>query len=387
MMRSIQFLAICLIYAAVISTAFGQDDPAVTPEQIKQAEEVMKKTQDMGPWENQTQVIEDATDKIFEQQGWNSESDQFTRTVMRDISKIPPWKPVERQEVFLDAFSERFGLTHDQRTQFGNDLQREGMTLTIKHFKDIIPVALDAAQTRAKQEPFTAEQVQEWSYRLKPLMDDGLDSVQRVANRLEKTMTPEQRDKLRTDMQSFIRRHHDVDKMMDNWKAGKWTPSDFGLQNDPIHAGAMAAVAADSAVKNELVATAELRSPPDEKKIASDESAWDKYVKWFCRTYQCTPTQRGQAESILKNAKSEAIRYRSSRRERIEKAQRAVATAMSLERRTAANTELENQLKPISERFEQMKKSLYEGLLTTQQRQLLPQESKREQASAKAVGR
>ena len=50
MMRSIQFLAICLIYAAVISTAFSQDDPAVTPEQIKQAEEVMKKTQDMGPW-------------------------------------------------------------------------------------------------------------------------------------------------------------------------------------------------------------------------------------------------------------------------------------------------------------------------------------------------
>jgi hypothetical protein len=379
MKSKVRIFLVCLFGGSTFITQVrAQDDIPVTKEQIEQAEEVIKKTQEMGPWESQTQVIDDATDKIFEQQGWNSESDQFTREVMREVSKIPPWQPVERQRVFLDKFTERLSLTHDQRNQLDGDLQREGMTLMIKHFKDVVPIAMDAAQTRARQEPFTAEQVQEWSHRLKPVLDDGLDSIQRVAMKLEKTMTPEQQEKLRTDMASLIRRHHDVEKLVSKWQSGGWTPADMGLQNDPIHAGAMANYNAVSAQKTSLVEAATSGQRPDEKAIAFEESAWDKYVKWFCKAYQCTPTQQSQAEAILKNAKSVAVRYRASRRDRIEEAQKQVKAAATMERRIATKKELENQLKPISDQFEQMKKRLYEGLLTTKQRQLLPQEPKRD---------
>ena len=360
-----------LALALCAATALRGQEPRplpLAPDQLKQANEVMEAAKKIGPWENQSQVLEEATDQIFTQHNWNSEPDQFARQLMRDVGRIAPWRANERQEVFLNAVQERLKLTHDQRTQLDSAFRQETMTFAMRHFKDIVPVVLEVAKTRAGNEPFTPEQVQDWSNRLRPMMDEGMQVIQRVAGRLDKTMTAEQRELLQADLRAFVHRHEDMKKMVEKWQSGNWSPADWGLHNDPVHAGAMAEHRAREAEKNALVQAARSAEMPDEAAAAVNESAWDKYVKWFCTTYECDERQRTQADAILRKSKKEAIAYREYKMDAIEQWGRRIVGEKDGGKLVAAQTELQRLLAPISQTFERMKRQLA-SLLTVQQRQ------------------
>jgi len=346
----------------------AQEEQRELKEQVRGVQEVMNVAKSIGPWESQFQIIDEATDNVFRQQGWNSEPDLFARDVLRQVGVIAPWRPREREEVFLNAVQSRFSLTHDQRTSLAADMRREAMAMTIKHFKDALPVVLDMASTRARNQAFTPEQVQEWSRRLKPMMDEGAQMMERVADRLKRTMTEEQRRRLDEDMRAFQRRHKDVRRMVERWEDGKWTPADWGLQNDPLHAVAAARHSAIEAQKNALVEQARLASNPDEPRISVNESSWDRYVKWFCSTYQCDARQRSMSDSILRGSKKEAMDYRAARRDVIERYEALAASSESSGQRENAEAELARLLAPISQVFERMKLRLYQEVLTTEQR-------------------
>ncbi len=349
------------------------DEPADAPpkasaKQIKQLGQLEETAEKLGSWENQYQFLEDATDNIFRQQGWDSEADQYARNLVRDVGRISPFKPHERSKVFMDNLQVRYGLTHDQRTLVYNNMQQETIKVTMKHLKSSLPIALEIIRTRTSQEPFSAEQVQRWSRVMKPLMDDSLSSLQSVVERLGKTMTREQRARLDVDMKALLRRHHDVEKMVAEWQAGNWNPTHWGLQNDPVHAGAMADYLAAEAEKNARVEEARLKKGLDEDKIATDESTWDLYVRRFCSKYECTDAQRTQADSILKSSKKVAFNHRNARRLLIEKYERVSKTAESAEERAVGATLLKGQLARIGLIFERMKNRLHLQVLTTEQR-------------------
>lgn len=357
------------IWAAVLPLRGQEPRPLpLPPDQLKQANEVMEAAKKIGPWESQTQVLEEATDHFFLQQNWNSEPDQFARQLMRDVGRIAPWNPHERQDVFLNAVQERLKLTHDQRSQLDNSFRQETMTFAMKHFKDVVPIMLDVAKARANNDPFTPEQVQDWSNRLRPMMDEGMQVIQRVSSRLEKTMTAEQRELLQADMRAFVRRHEDSKKLVEKWAAGGWSPADWGLQNDPVHAGAMAEHRAREAEKNALVEAKRGTQMPDEKTASMDESAWDKYVKWFCSAYQCDERQRVQADAILKKSKKDAIAYREHKKDLIAQWERRIAGEKDASKLGAAQTELQRLLAPITQTYDRMKRQLA-SLLTGAQRQ------------------
>lgn len=350
--------------------ALAQDIPEASPKQMKQVKQLQDDAQKLGAWDTQYLLIEEAVDNIFQQHGWNSEADVFARDLARDVGRISPWKPRERINAFLDGLQVRYSLTHDQRTSLDGDIQREAMIATIKHLKDTLPVAMEIVRTRAKQEPFTAEQVQRWSRRWKPLMDDSLRTVERVTDQLKKTMTEEQRKTLESDMKALLKRHHDMEKMVEKWQAGNWNPADWGLQNDPIHAGAMAEYLALEAEKNERVEAAKDKKGLDEDKIATDESGWDRYVRQFCNKYECTDAQRTTANAILKNCKKEAIDYRNAHRDLIEKHERLSKTAETEALRNQHATALQTELEPIAKGFERLKARLHGQVLTTKQRRM-----------------
>jgi hypothetical protein len=249
-----------------------------------------------------------------------------------------------------------------------NNMQQETMKVTMKHLKSSLPIALEIIRTRTSQEPFTAQQVQRWSRMMKPLMDDSLGALQNVVERLGKTMTREQRARLDGDLKALLRRHHDMEKMVAEWQAGNWNPTHWGLQNDPLHAGAMADYLAAEAEKNARVEEARLKKGLDEDKIATDESAWDMYVRQFCSKYECTDAQRTQADSILKGSKKAAFDHRNARRPLIEKYERLSKTANNAEERALGATLLEGQLARIGLIFERMKNRLHLQVLTTEQR-------------------
>jgi hypothetical protein len=337
-------------------------------ERLRQAAQLMDVAKSVGPWDRQYQIMDEATENVFSQQGWNSEPDHFARNVMREVGRVPPWEPQKRQEVFLNQLQGRYGLTHDQLRQFDKDFQREGMTLAVKHFKDVFPIVLEAAKTRAADEPFTPDQVQRWTTKLRPLLDEGAETIERVTGKLMRTMTPDQRRVIETDLKAFRRRHNDVKQMAERWASGKWTPADWGLQNDPVHAGEMFNAAASAAERDALVEQVLIAKRPDEERIARSEDEWERYVKWFCNTYQCDDRQRSTAAGILAGSRKEAIAYRAAKRDVITQFEGAIRQTDDGQRRKSLGGELDRVLQPISDTFERMKRRLYEEVLTTAQR-------------------
>ncbi|HVP10022.1 MAG TPA: hypothetical protein VMV94_02425 [Phycisphaerae bacterium] len=377
--------------AGVVLFALGlpaqaQNQPEVTPQDIEQLKEVQKNADLIGSWDQQYVVIDQATNNVFQQQGWTSEPDQYAQTLMRDVGRIPPWKPQERQEAFMNALQARYNLSPDQRSNMNSEIQRETLLVTAKHFKEILPVAMEVVKTRAANEPFTPEQVQRWSTAIKPIMADALDSMQRVTGNLKKTMTPEQQQLLDADVSALVKRHHDVTEMVKRWEQGGWNPTDWGLQDDPIHLAAMDAYRRSNAAKDALVAAA------NEKKIAidninpTDDSAWDRYVKLFCDKYGCTDVQRTAAQAILKGSKQEAISIRDARRDQIAKCEQLIQkSAGSPEQLKIQQEELKRLLAPIGDIFNRMKNRLWEQVLTTEQRKLGPPEGQPQRPAAPAT--
>ena len=276
--------------------AWAGEPEKPSPGMLKEMKQIEEQAKAMGPWDSESQLLIDAHNNVFEKNGWNSEADRFSLDLINQVSQIAPWQPKEREEVFFNGIQVRYGLTHDQRTLVAREMRTESMGVAMKHFKEMMPVVLEVAQARARQEPFTPEQVQKWSKAFKPIMDDMLSSVQRVEQKLRKTMTPEQRELLDNDMKDVLKRHHDLEKMVKSWQSGNWNPTDWGLDNDPIHAAAMADYRDKQAARTNLVETALLKKKPDLGAISSDESAWERYVKWFCNYYKCNDQQRGMAK-------------------------------------------------------------------------------------------
>ncbi|MBN2559806.1 MAG: hypothetical protein JXQ75_02610 [Phycisphaerae bacterium] len=363
---SVHLFAVFL--ACVPTPAWAEEQPKVSPGQIKQMKQLEDHAGGLGSWDRQYLAIEDAVDNVFQQQGWNSEPDQYARSLMRDVGRISPWKPQERTKAFMDGVQVRYGLTHDQRTSFEKDIHRESIRVAVKHLGTTLPIAIEAIQTRSSNQPFTAEQVQRWSQKLSPLMDESLQTVERVVGRLEKTMTQEQREILEADMKALRKRHSDMEKMVEKWQAGNWDPRDWGLQNDPIHAGAMADILALEEEKDARVEAAQLKDTLDEEQIATDESTWDKYVRWFCDKYECTDAQRTQAAGILKGSKTEAITFRNARSDLIDKCERLSQSAETEALRNYYAQQLDKELAPIAEVFGRLKARLHEQVLTTEQR-------------------
>lgn len=363
----------------VTGTVLGQQPQNVgrqPDDPVQQAERLMQEAKKLD-WNSQIPVMEDAADNFFQQQGWNTTEDQWARQVMRDVGRIPPWQPMERQEVFLNALQSRWSLTHDQRSQLSGTIQRESMMLTFKHIKDIMPVMTEAMRTRAEGRAFTPDQVQQWTTRLKPLMDEGFQVAQRVGQQLQATMTDEQRKLLQADLAAFNRRHEDFNKMAQKWQSGQWDPTDWGLQNDPVHASAMQAIQARDAQRTALVEKAQAPKPIDEAVVARQESEWDKYVRWFCQKYECDDRQRKAAEAILKSVKTEAINYRNARGADIEKVERRMTGTAAGPAKVELQADLDRLTAPITGMFERMKRRLHAEVLTTEQRKRFGDEQQR----------
>lgn len=341
----------------------GTNDNETMKEATKKIEDQAKQ---IGSWDNQATIIQDAHANIFRKYGWNSESDQFTLGLINDISRVEPWNVKGREQIFMNAMQGRYGLTQDQRTLVQDEMRRESMAVTRKYFTDLMPVAMEIIQTRARQEPFTAEQVQNWADKLEPVLKDGMNSVERISKKLESTMTPSQRETLAKDMKEVLKRQRDVERMMDDWRAGKWNPSDWGLDNDPIHAAAMAEHIRRDQDKSIRVPRLPVAKPKFDS-ISRNQSDWEKFVQWFCDYYECTPEQRTRADVILKSSTKQALDYLASRQKDIDEAIRLSKDGDSQAKRDFASGEVTRLQKPIQEIFDELCIRLEKTILTSQQ--------------------
>ncbi len=361
-----------LLLSQVVTHTWAGESGKPSPSVTSQIQELQEHAKDMGPWETEASLLRDVHVNIFEKSGWTGESDQFALDLMHQVTQIAPWNAAQREDVFLSGLQNRLDLTHDQRGLIGREMRLESMKVTMKHIKDLLPVALEIAQTRARQEPFTAEQVQKWSQKFKPLMDDAMASVQKVAAKLDKTMTAEQREVLDKDMKALLKRHADVEAMVENWKAGNWNPTEWGLDNDPIHANAMFEHRMRQAEKDGLVNLALTKKKPDIAVTAKDKSAWRLYVQWFCNFYACDDMQRTTADGILKKIDTRATTLLQVRAKSIAKAEQLLDAAQTDAQRKVQVDALARLQRPIEDLFKELCARLEANVLTSQQRKLLP---------------
>lgn len=332
--------------------------------------EIERQAKGMGPWDQHQPIIEQATDQVFEQQGWNSESDRYARELIREVDRLPPWQQHERQQILMNSLQSRYSLSEDQKSLFDQEFQQVGMQLGMKHFARIAPVAMDVIRTRSKGEPFTPEQVAGWMQQLSPVIADAKTAMEQMSKKVGATLSDEQRKIFDKDLEALYKRHGDMEKMVEKWKQGQWTPLDWGLRNDPIHR-----VQVDEALRRDLDKTSRVEAqtfrekPSDAMAKATQESTWEKYVRNFCVYYACDDRQKAQAFRILDDVQQEAVKYRSAHRAEIEKAEKLAAEAEGAERKQHYAKEVERHLAPIAALFEQLKTRLDTQILTTQQRQ------------------
>ncbi|MCA9254736.1 MAG: hypothetical protein KDA33_03825 [Phycisphaerales bacterium] len=339
-------------------------------EQVKALQEQARKIEDN--WAIEAMRIQEAHNIMFRRNGWTSESDTFALNLINEISTYGPFETEARESVFLNGVQSRFGLSEDQVDLLNGEMRRESMAFTMKHFDKLLPVAMEAVQAKSAGQPFTPEMVAKWSRQLEPIMEDALSGVDRVKQRLASTMDDSQKALLEKDMEAVRRRHNDIKTKVQQWKNGKWTPYDFGLENDPTYAGVirdyMPPEDAPLANREEIVIEVTRR----------DQSLWAKYVADFVNKYDCDEKQRNSAMAILKDSESEAAKHMAANGEDLEYHERRAKESPS-ERKRAYHTKKADQLRrPIEQIFDRMCRRLESNVLNREQRRQLAADKAKE---------
>lgn len=339
-----------------------------------------------GQWDGHAQLEMRAMERVFDRQGWKSEEDRFAMQVVQRVNAIPPWNQADRQNAFLDALTERYKFNSDQRRQINRIMQRETMRFTINHFKDIAPIALDAIKTRASGQPYSAEQIAEWSKTLSPLAEQAREAFERSVRELSKDMTEEQKAVLKRDVSAVLRRHKAFASQMKDWEKGEWKPEDWGLDGDPIQSGAKenassAKVASDASeldlarAREAAIKSAAEGNRSDGGRMGNinadgrllQENEWERYVREFCDRHACTDPQRKSAQGVLRELLTRARDWRAANGQRIEEARAKLGKAQSADQQKPLREQLETMEKPLSNMFEELKRRL-DALLTAEQR-------------------
>jgi hypothetical protein len=312
------------------AAAWGQDpnqpaEPKRSPaEHIRaiqeQAIRLIRATQQLDNWDEHYGYMLDATERMFERNGWDSESDLFALDMVRDVGEIPPWNTLARFDRGLEMIGDRYLLDGEQMAALESQAIKVNVDLFTRHSDRIMEYALEAIQTRASGEPFTPEQVARWTTLAEPVFQDARRSVNAAAQEFMEELDPEQRELMQRDLDATNRRMGDIEGMAQSWKRGEWDPHDWGMEEDPIQnpgAAAERLATAESAEpgagqpsasgRPTSTAAPEGQAPAQEPARVTQEpkaeDPWAKYVRAFIRKYHLNVEQRQRAWLYYRDTK------------------------------------------------------------------------------------
>lgn len=383
MFRLLTIVTCCLLQQA------PPDDPAAPAGEQPPAQpkfrEILDESKKLGPWEQNAPLEAEAIGQVFDRNGWNAPEDQFARDLVLRVNRIPPWNQQERQEMFIGALAERYTLSSDQQRRLNRSMQRESLRMTLNHFSQIAPIAMEAVKTRAAGQPFSSEQVARWTTVIRPIAEEGREAIERVSRELARDMNPEQKAALDKDLRALIRRHRTVTQQMVKWENGEWKAEDWGLDRDPIQSGQRQGAASAPAEDSELAAAkaaaqrslrgggggaeasgndngaAARMAPP------AAEHEWARYVREFAARNEFTNSQRVSAQGILKDMLTRAQHWREANRPRIAAVEARIRANGDPAGIAKLSAELDQLNAPLRAMFEELKGRI-EALLTAEQR-------------------
>jgi len=284
------------VTAAAFAGAAAADKSVTRQEWLSNLQELIRDAQQLGPWQQNRDLILEANRNVWRQKGWNSESDRFARQVIEKLADFPPGQIDERFNAFCDAMAERYTLDAQQRQVLYSIATRDGWASFLRHARPLLPIAREVIATRAAGKPFTAEQVARWCKTIEPMARDMRRQLDRSAAEFARSLKPEQRKRFDRDVVATRRRVDQRMAMMRQWQKGTWRPQDWGLQNDPIHAAAIRDAAKPK--------TPKAKDKPVPAQDDADE--WTAYVTNFIIRYGLDDNQQVTAQSILEELRDRA---------------------------------------------------------------------------------
>lgn len=307
-------------------------------------------------WEQESRRWLQAVDKVFERRGWTSESHQYARSMIHDVTAVPPWDIVGRFNVITECMRGRYDLSPEQVSRLKSTMAREWGGLLMQHGGTILEQTTEILQTRVANKPFTAEQVARWTKESEPMMRASHESAERVRSDVDALLRSDQRELWDRDWDAFLERWDAVDAMRSEWAQGKWDAAEWGLEEDPIQRGVPA---------EETQGAAQYEPPSDEarsrranaqptKWLAHDPSTWVAYIRDMKERCTFSPGQTDAAWSIHAELVERATAY-------IETHAAQLESVPDSERSTDEGYE------PVRTIFEELRERLH-AMLTDRQR-------------------
>jgi len=221
-----------------IALAWQQDQPESEGEDVyEKVLQISDVVRQIGDWDNEYQYIEQAINNVWEQNNWTEEADEYARNLILEVSEIPPWEFPRRIQLVNQRVKERYEFTDAEAFQFQSMMWRETGTVLLKNSGIILKHAREIIETRTNGQPFTPEQIAEWTKESEPMVADIQERIARVSGQMREKLKPAQQAIFDRDLKSLSKRmNHYVEKRKD-WVKGQWRPSDWGMQNDPIQRG------------------------------------------------------------------------------------------------------------------------------------------------------
>lgn len=276
-------------------------------------------------WDEEAQRLRRAAETLWERNGWTNESDRFARDVACEVTAIPPWDVAARLNLLTTRAAERYGLNDESAMRLKGSVMREAGGFLMRNGGAIIENGREALVARARGEPYTAEQVAKWAKVLEPLLTDMRASVNRLGDEIKPSLDPEHQRLFDQDMQSVEKRTRYVDAMRTRWAEGKWQPTDWGLEADPIQNRPVPPRVLDPSAEIPIPFAPAAQPSPNASLptcVSYDPATWFACVLEFEKRFQLDAGQKSTAQSIHAELVERAGDYAKTHREEL----RAVPT-------------------------------------------------------------
>ncbi len=269
---------------------------------------------DLRDWENEHQLIENAIKRFWEGNGWSDEADRFAQETACEVAGIPPWQPLQRVRLLNERLEKRYGLTGEKAARLRATTVREAARFLARHIDVFVEQTGEGMRARRQGEPFTPEQVARWAKQGQPLLADLRMSADRIAKELEPMLAPVERRILQRDLKRFHTRQQVLDRMAARWAEGRWQPSEWGMQDDPIqNAGSRVDPDKDRDRRPSTARSSSVRGPgkpiPIGRWFPHAPVTWFNYLLDFQTRFSLDAGQMDTAESIHAELLLRANRY------------------------------------------------------------------------------
>lgn len=279
----------------------------------------------LGDWEDQVPNIEKSIDRLWEENEWNDEADQFALQAVHGVAEIPPWQITRR----VDFLTNEFGARYDMNDAQIKDLQAKSYQIigavAVRHGGTMFKHVTEMVESVKSGEPMTPEDISRWMDEGEEMIEFAHEQVETISDQIARELSAEQREVFDRDRASYRKRMERFEDMRERWKAGGWHPREWGLEDVPEYKRMMERRVRDGRYDedkwrrfDELQKACRVYEAKSQE-TPYNESAWELYVRQYIHQYGFDEAQAETAWSILREQRQLAGDVRRSAQRRMQR--------------------------------------------------------------------